>query len=137
MKKSCLVLLAMLLMLAMAGTSFATDVNFSGHYRVRGMMNTHPDLRSDSTPPIDDSDAWMDHRFRIQPEFKVSDSLSLVTRFDGLDGSCGGIPQTRMYSISIVPTSTSIPNTENSTWAACRAVCSGPCSETRKRTRTV
>ena len=87
MQKIMVCLIAALMVISISSPVFATDFSAKGEFRLRGYSNSHPNL-SDS--PTDDSDAWMDYRFRIQPEFTVSENLKLVTRFDGLDGELSG-----------------------------------------------
>ena len=69
----------------LAVPAMAVDVDFSGSYRIQGVSHEHVDLRDDSA-----SDAWFDQRFRLKTTFKVSDNLTLVTRFDALDGKKWG-----------------------------------------------
>jgi len=84
MKKFTIVALAICLAFAMAAPVMAVDANFSGAYRLRGVYTSHWDLDSTSA-----SNAFMNMRFRLQTVFKVSDILSVTTRFDALDREWG------------------------------------------------
>ena len=84
MKKFTIVALAICLAFAMAAPVMAVDANFSGAYRVRGAYTSHWDLDKGSA-----SNAFMNMRFRLQTVFKVSDNLSVTTRFDALDREWG------------------------------------------------
>lgn len=85
MKKLTTIALAVCLAFALAAPAMAVDADFSGHYRVRGNYISQWNLR-DTTPSKD----FMDMRFRLQTVFKVSDILSVTTRFDALDGKVWG-----------------------------------------------
>ena len=80
MKKLTTIALAVCLAFALAAPVMAVDADFSGHYRVRGHYMQQWDLR-DTTP----SKSFMDMRFRLQTVFKVTDILSVTTRFDAID----------------------------------------------------
>lgn len=81
MKRFSVIALAVAAVMLFAIPAMAVDVDFSGHYRVRGFFEDNTDL-DDSTGA---SDARMDMRFRIQPVFKIHDNLKLTVRFDGVD----------------------------------------------------
>ena len=85
MKKFTIIALAVCLAFALAAPAMAVDADFSGHYRVRGNYIQQWNLR-DTAP----SKSFMDMRFRLQTVFKVSDVLSVTTRFDALDGYIWG-----------------------------------------------
>ena len=85
MKKFTIMALALCLTFALAAPAKAVDADFSGYYRVRGVSVEHWDLLS-TTAPHD----FMNMSFRLQTVFKVSDNLSVTTRFDALDGHVWG-----------------------------------------------
>ncbi|RZB34442.1 MAG: hypothetical protein SRB1_00210 [Desulfobacteraceae bacterium Eth-SRB1] len=80
MKKFTIMALAVCLTVVMAAPVMAVDVDFSGAYRVRGAYVSHWDL-TDKSSSVD----FMDMRFRLQTVFKVTDNLSVTTRFDALE----------------------------------------------------
>jgi hypothetical protein len=81
----------MILALALAATfmfvvpAMAVDVEFSGNYRVRGFWTDNMAL--DETGG---SDAAFDHRFHIEPVFKIHDNLKLTTRIRGQEDAIWG-----------------------------------------------
>jgi len=85
MKKFTIVALAICLAFALAAPAMAVDANFSGYQFVRGIYVDQWDMNK-NTP----NDAFMNMRFRLQTVFKVSDILSVTTRFDALDGHVFG-----------------------------------------------
>ena len=85
MKKFTIIGLAICLAFALAAPATAVDVNFSGHYYVRGSYVSHWDLDDTSA-----SNAYMDMQFRLKTVFKASDILSVTTRFDALDDEVWG-----------------------------------------------
>ena len=87
MKKFTIMALALCLTVVMAAPVMAVDVDFSGDYRVRGFYTSHWDLRETSA-----SNAYMNMRFELQTVFKVSDILSVTTRFDALEDHVWGTP---------------------------------------------
>ncbi|MBW2570364.1 MAG: porin, partial [Deltaproteobacteria bacterium] len=85
MKKLTIIALALCLAVVMAAPVMAADADFSGAYRVRGSYVEHYDLK-DTSPAHD----YMDMRFRLKTVFKVTDNLSVTTRFDALDNKRWG-----------------------------------------------
>ncbi|MBC8198730.1 MAG: porin [Desulfobacterales bacterium] len=85
MKKFTILALALCLAVVMAAPVMAVDADFSGYYRVRGVYVQQYDLRDTS-----ENNAFMNMSFRLQTVFKVSDILSVTTRFDALDGYIWG-----------------------------------------------
>jgi hypothetical protein len=81
MKKFLTIALAIVLVAMVAVPAMATDVSFSGSYRVQGWWTEGLDLDARSA-----NDAAMDHRFRLQTKFGINDMLSVTTRFDAMDG---------------------------------------------------
>ena len=81
----------MILALALAATfmfvvpAMAVDLEFSGHYRLRGYFIDKPSLEDDAADEQGASDAQFDNRFRLQTVFKIHDRLKITTRFDGND----------------------------------------------------
>jgi len=85
MKKLTIIALALCLAFVMAAPVMAVDADFSGAYRVRGVYISNWDMDETSA-----SNAFMNMRFRLQTVFKVSDILSVTTRFDALDNEVWG-----------------------------------------------
>jgi hypothetical protein len=81
MKKFSVIALVVAAAVLFAVPAMALDVDFSGHYRVRGYYTENASL-NDLTST---SDARIDTRFRLQTVFKVSDNLKVTTRFDAHD----------------------------------------------------
>ena len=85
MKKLSVIALAVAACMLFAIPAMAVDVDFSGHYRVRGFWESNTQLDDDSS-----SDAAMDMRLRIEPVIKIHDRLKVTTRFDGQDNRLWG-----------------------------------------------
>ncbi len=85
MKKFTIIGLAICLAFVLAAPVMAVDADFSGSYYVRGSYVSHWNLDDRSA-----SNDYMDMRFRLQTVFKVSDILSVTTRFDALDDKVWG-----------------------------------------------
>ena len=109
MKKFTIIGLAICLAFALAAPATAVDVDFSGHYYVRGSYVSHWNLDDRSA-----SNAYMDMQFRLQTVFKASDILSVTTRFDAMDekvwgtgsGGAGNIEFDRAYMTIKAPIGT-------------------------------
>jgi len=86
MRKFTVIALALVAAFMFVVPAMAVDVDFSGHYRVRGFFSDNMELNDDNG----ESDAAFDHRFRIQPVFKINDNLKLTVRFDGQDNRVWG-----------------------------------------------
>jgi hypothetical protein len=85
MKKFLTIALAIALVAVVGVPAMATDVSFSGTYRIQGYWTENVDLVGESA-----SDSYMDHRFRLQTKFAINDMLAVTTRFDALDGVAWG-----------------------------------------------
>ncbi len=80
MKKRILAAVLFLVVVGFSLPAMALDVNFSGELYVEGILNTSENmLESDKT-----SD-YRQMRLRVKTDFKISDKLSLTTRFDALE----------------------------------------------------
>jgi hypothetical protein len=94
MKKLSVIALAVAACMLFAIPAMAVDVDFSGYYRVRGFFDDTQTLNDDTRT----AQAKWDQRFRIQPVFKITDRLTLNTKFEGLDrmnwGQAESNPQT-------------------------------------------
>jgi hypothetical protein len=86
MKKFLVVLLSLGLLVAFGATASAADVKFSGSYYVVGLYENNAQL-SDLDRTY--SRAYFYQRIRIQPEFKIAEGLSFVTRFDAMEKQWG------------------------------------------------
>jgi hypothetical protein len=89
MKKFTIIALALCMSFMLAAPAMAVDANFSGYYFVRGSYVSHWNLDDKSA-----SNAYMDMKFRLKTVFKVSDILSVTTRFDALDERVWGTDAT-------------------------------------------
>ena len=81
MKKFSVIALVAVAAMLFAGTAMAIEADFSGHYRVRGYWEENTDLYDQEGS----SNAAMDQRLRIDSVFKVSDTLRLDVRWEGVD----------------------------------------------------
>jgi hypothetical protein len=81
MKKLSVIALAVAACMLFAIPAMAVDVDFSGYYRVRGFFDDTQSLNDNART----AQAKFDQRFRIQPVFKITDRLTLNTKFEGLD----------------------------------------------------
>ena len=86
MKKLSVIALAVAACMLFAIPAMAVDVDFSGYYRVRGFFQDTQSLNDNART----ANAKFDQRFRIQPVFKITDRLTLNTKFEGLDRSNWG-----------------------------------------------
>ena len=89
MKKFSLIALAVVAAMLFTVPAMAVDVDFSGYYRVRGFFDDTQSLNDDARS----AEAKFDQRFRIQPVFKITDRLTLNTKFEGLDRVNWGGPE--------------------------------------------
>lgn len=78
MKKLSVIAVVVAACMLFAIPAMAVDVNFSGAYRARGFYNDNPDLDDDTGA----SQAFVDQRLRVKMEFQVTDTLSVIGRFD-------------------------------------------------------
>ena len=97
MRKVCIVLLSIGLVMAFVLPVSAVDVKFSGSYVAQGYYDNNRALMANGGASI--SDTWQ--RLRVQTDFKVQEGLMLTTRFDALE-KIWGAPR------SATPTSTSL-----------------------------
>jgi len=86
MKKISMIGFTLALAMLITVPAMALDTTFSGEYRVRGFLKDSPTLRAD-----DAGTTHMDARIRVKTEFKISDDIKLVTRFDALDNKVWGL----------------------------------------------
>ncbi|MBF0199847.1 MAG: hypothetical protein HQK66_00760 [Desulfamplus sp.] len=80
MKKVVLSLFACCFVAAMALPVHALEVDFNGEFYVEGIFNS-----SENMLEADASSSYRQMRLRVQTTFKISDNLSLITRFDALE----------------------------------------------------
>ena len=85
MKKLSVIAVAVAACMLFAIPAMAVDVNFSGAYRARGYYNDNPDLDDN----MGASQAFIDQRLRVKMEFKVTDTLSVIGRFDAIEKRWG------------------------------------------------
>ena len=89
MKKWFIIALGVLLLVAFTAPVMAeTRMEFKGSYRVRYFYDSNLSLASESDQEWQSN--YFDQRFRIEPEFIVSDNLSLTMRINGINGSRWG-----------------------------------------------
>jgi hypothetical protein len=89
LKKWFVVVLGVLLLVAFTVPVMAeTRMEFRGSYRVRYFYDQNLAMSSESDQEWQSN--YFDQRFRIEPEFIVSDNLSLTMRINGINGSRWG-----------------------------------------------
>lgn len=86
MKKLFLGSLALSLVLAFAMPAAAVDVKVSGEFYVAGYYDDNGDLMDEEAGTNGSSSAWYNQRLRLQTEFKINPAVTLVTRFDAMEG---------------------------------------------------
>jgi hypothetical protein len=95
MRKFWIVLLSLGLIMAFVMPAAAqTAVKFGGSYYVVGYHESNHSLKDDATRAASTSfqgasASFFAQRLRIQPEFKIAEGLTLVTRFDALEKKWG------------------------------------------------
>jgi len=80
MRKVCIVLLSIVVIMAFALPVSAADVKFSGSYVAQGYYDNNRSLMKEGGASV--SNVWQ--RLRVQTDFKVQEGLMLTTRFDAL-----------------------------------------------------
>ena len=89
MKKWFVIALGVMLLVVFATPVAAeTTVKFKGSYRVRYFYDQNLSMASESDREWQSN--YFDQRFRIEPEFVVSDNLSLTMRINAINGSRWG-----------------------------------------------
>jgi len=83
MKRFFVVLLAAGLIIAFGTPAFAVDVKISGKFEAEGWYDSNRTLREDSAKAA--ATGLFDQRLRMYTVFKVSDDVSLSTRFTALE----------------------------------------------------
>lgn len=96
MKKLTVILLAMLLTLSFAATSFA-DVEIKGEGIVRGI---HTENSADASNDGDDDSQYWDQRFRLVLTGKANDNVSIGTRFTVSQGKFNGAADTNGSAVT-------------------------------------
>ncbi|MBM4272620.1 MAG: hypothetical protein FJ139_10785, partial [Deltaproteobacteria bacterium] len=94
MRKFWIVLLSLGLIMAFAMPAWSADAKFSGSYYVVGYHESNHSLKDDAARKTDasfkgETANFFAQRLRIQPEFKIKEGLTLVTRFDALEKKWG------------------------------------------------
>jgi hypothetical protein len=102
MRKVCIVLLSIGLVMAFVLPVSAADVKFSGSYVVQGYYDNNRALLANGGASV--TDTWQ--RLRVQTDFKVQEGLMLTTRFDALE-KIWGAPR------SAIVTSTSLAGNDD------------------------
>ena len=83
MKKITMMTIVIGVAFLLAAPALALDagsLNFSGEYRARGFSHSAINLDDD-----DATSSYYDMRLRVKTTYKVTDNISLTTRFDALD----------------------------------------------------
>lgn len=121
MKKIIMTAIAVSFLFILAVPAMALETEFSGSYYAEGLYHEHPDLRDNN------QNDYLTMRLRIKPVFKISDNISLITRFDALeknwgtsDGSSASSTTLPLYNaagtIATYTTATSIEDDDNIDW---------------------
>jgi hypothetical protein len=84
-----LVLFLVVFFLSIISSVYAVDVSFDGYFRTRANFYNNLDLDSKKSPA---NRAYTDFRFRLNPNFFVSDKIRIRTSLDFLDGVLGDNP---------------------------------------------
>jgi len=98
MRKFWIVLVSIGLIMAIAMPAFAVsgpDIKVSGSYYVQGVYEDNANLKKN---PNNNATAFFFQRLRMQPEFKIAEGLTLVTRFDALEKKWGDQTTTGNYN---------------------------------------
>lgn len=83
MKKFTCMAIALVIAIMFTVPAMAIQADFSGYYRLRGWNIKYAEM-SDAKDKAG-SESYMRERLRVTGVFKVSDNLSVTTRFDALD----------------------------------------------------
>jgi hypothetical protein len=97
MKRSWIVLLSIVLIMAFALPVPAADVKFSGSYVAQGYYDNNRTLLKNGGASV--TNTWQ--RLRVQTDFKVQEGLMLTTRFDALEKIWGASRSSTATSISL------------------------------------
>ncbi len=97
MRKVCIVLLSIGLVMALVLPVSAADVKFSGSYVAQGYYDNNRSLKSDGGASV--SNIWQ--RLRVQTDFKVQEGLMLTTRFDALEKIWGASRSTTATALNL------------------------------------
>ncbi len=97
MRKVCIFLLSIGLVMAFVLPVSAADVKFSGSYVAQGYYDNNRALLQNGGASV--SNVWQ--RLRIQTDFRVQEGLMLTTRFDALEKIWGAARSTTATSVSI------------------------------------
>ncbi|MFB3924871.1 MAG: hypothetical protein ACE14T_02365 [Syntrophales bacterium] len=84
MERFLIVLIAAVSMATSGTAAYAVDVGFSGDFRAEGWLDSNRTLRDEPGTKAPATGIF-DQRLRVATVFKVSEGLSLVTRFTALD----------------------------------------------------
>ncbi len=80
MRRASIVIISVFIAIAVAVPSFAVEFDATGSLRFQGVYNQNAASSDDNKP-----DSYRDMRLRVKTELKVTDKITLVTRFDALD----------------------------------------------------
>ena len=94
MRKVCIFLLSIGLVMAFVLPVSAADVKFSGSYVAQGYYDNNRALLQNGGASV--SNVWQ--RLRIQTDFRVQEGLMLTTRFDALEKIWGAARSTTATS---------------------------------------
>lgn len=97
MRKVCIFLLSIGLVMALVLPVSAADVKFSGSYVAQGYYDNNRSLKSDGGASV--SNTWQ--RLRVQTDFQVQEGLKLTTRFDALEKIWGAARSTTATSLNL------------------------------------
>jgi hypothetical protein len=99
MKRLLILAIAAVLVLGLAAATYAVEFGASGFVRVRSYMGMNaqrfPDFGTDS---FDDTEAWMDTRFRLKFAAKANDYATGVIYFEGDSTNWGEDPDGRNHA---------------------------------------
>ena len=97
MRKVCIVLLSIVVIMAFVLPVSAADVKFSGSYVAQGYYDNNRALKGDGGASV--SNVWQ--RLRMQTDFQVQEGLKLTTRFDALEKIWGASRSATVTSLNL------------------------------------
>ena len=101
MKRIIAIALALGLVLSIAAPAAAIEADFSGYYWARGQSNQYLGMRDTNA-----TSSYMYMKFRLKSVFKISDNISVTTRFDALDNMRWGTDDTNTAASTTYQSST-------------------------------
>ncbi|MCG6533611.1 MAG: hypothetical protein L7F78_02750 [Syntrophales bacterium LBB04] len=99
MRKVCIVLLSIVVIMAFVLPVSAADVKFSGSYVAQGYYDNNRSLTTGTNAGPSVSNVWQ--RLRVQTDFQVQEGLKLTTRFDAMEKIWGAPRSTTATALNL------------------------------------